>query len=89
MLEKETVAASIEQFIRNNFNIKEDTIGFSRSCDLFEGGFVDSVGLIKLISFLEREFDVHIEEEYLFDERFLSIDGESQLVSALMNQSIE
>lgn len=89
MLEKETIAESIEQFIRNNFHIEEDTAGFSRSCDLFEGGFVDSIGLIKLISFLEKAFGVHIEEEHLFDERFLSIDGESQLVSELMNQSGE
>jgi acyl carrier protein len=89
MLGKETIAVSIERFIRNNFNIEEDTVGFSRSCDLFEEGFVDSIGLIKLISFFEREFEIHIEEEHLFDERFLSIDGESHLVSELMNQSIQ
>jgi acyl carrier protein len=88
MLEKETIAEKIEQFIRNTFSIAEDPDGFSRTCDLFEGGIVDSIGLITLISFLEKTFGIRIDEEHLFDERFLSIDGESQLVSELMRQSI-
>ena len=86
MPEKENIAATIEQFIRSTFNIEDGAAGFDRTCDLFEGGFVDSIGLIKLISFLESAFGVHIEEEHLFDERFLSIDGESELVSELINR---
>jgi len=86
MLEKETIAEKIEQFIRNTFGIPEDTDGFGRTCDLFESGFVDSMGLIKLISFLESAFGILIDEDHLFDERFLTIDGESRLVFELMNQ---
>ena len=85
MINKSTVSARIEQFIRETFNINENTDGFSPTCNLFEEGFVDSMGLIRLISFLEGEFNVHIEEEHLFDERFLSIGGESELVLELMS----
>jgi acyl carrier protein len=80
MSEKENIAARIEEFIKKTFGISETTNGFDRRCDLFEQGFVDSMGLIKLISFLEREFNVHIEEEHLFDERFVSIYGQADIV---------
>ena len=83
MPEKEAVAATIEGFIRTAFGIETGAAGFSRTCDLFEEGFVDSIGLIKLIAFLEDTFGVVIEEEHLFDERFLSIDGQSALVAEL------
>ncbi len=85
MMEREGVLALIEEFIRDTCNIPADTPGFTRSCDLFEEGFVDSMALVRLVAFLESEFDVEIEEENLFDERFLTIEGQGDLVLELKN----
>jgi len=85
MLDQEAVAKEIEHYIQGSLSIDRKTDGLSRTCDLFEEGFVDSMGLMKLITFLENSFGVFISEEHLFDERFLTIDGQSRLVCDLKN----
>jgi len=87
MSRQEQVAATIEAFVRKTFLIDGDDPEFSRTCDLFEEGFVDSMGLVKLLSFIEKEFGVTVEEEHLFDERFPTIQGESELIVELMGST--
>ena len=84
MLNAAETASRIERFVRETFEIPETDERFNRTCDLFDEGFVDSFGLIQLITFLEEEFGILIDEEHLFDERFVSIEGESRLVVELV-----
>ena len=84
MFNEAETAALIERFVRETFEIPKTEERFSRTCDLFDEGFVDSFGLIQLITFLEEEFGILIDEEHLFDERFVSIEGESRLVMELV-----
>ena len=84
MDKRKDIAERIEDFIVKKFHIDREHEGFSKTCNLFDEGFVDSMGLIRLITFLEGEFHVRIEEEHFFDERLLSIEGESRLILELM-----
>lgn len=47
----------IENFIKSNFKISKT---FNADTDLFKSRIIDSIGLVELVHFLEREFDVKI-----------------------------
>lgn len=76
-----SVAAAIERFIRVEFHVSERDTTFTRDVHLFDSGFVDSVGLAQLITFLESTFEVVIDDEMLMSDDFTTIDGMSRLVA--------
>ena len=49
---------------------------------LLERGVVDSLGILKLVLFLEEDLDVEIEDEDLIPDHFESIAAIAQLVAA-------
>jgi acyl carrier protein len=79
-----SIASSIEEFIRTECQVASDDLGFSRDVHLYDMGFVDSIGLTKLISYLETVFRVELPEEYLFSETFTTINGISTVVQTLL-----
>ena len=78
---EQDVAAAVEEFARREFSIKPSDRRFDRTVDLFEDGYVDSVGVIELIGFLERTFVIEIPEEDLFSPEFSTIDGIARIVA--------
>ena len=78
---EQDVASAIEEFARREFSIKSSDRRFDRTVDLFEDGYVDSVGVIELIGFLERTFVIEIPEEDLFSPEFSTIDGIARIVT--------
>ena len=79
----QAIADRIEEFIRSQFEVDPDDTGFDRTVDLFELGYVDSVGFAELLAFLAEEFGVEIPEDDLLSEEFLRIDGMAMIVSRL------
>src|SRR5438270_6043667 len=59
------VADRIETFVRRQFDVMPNDPRFSRTIDLFELGYLDSVGFVELLAFLEEEFGVEIPENEL------------------------
>jgi acyl carrier protein len=78
-----TIASRIEAFVRTQFEIDPSDDGFDRTVDLFELGYVDSVGFAELLAFFAEEFGVDVPEDDLLSEDFLSIDGMARIVSRL------
>jgi D-alanine--poly(phosphoribitol) ligase subunit 2 len=78
-----TIASRIEAFVRTQFEIDPSDDGFDRTVDLFEFGYVDSVGFAELLAFLTEEFGVQVPEEDLLSDEFLRIDGMAGIVSRL------
>jgi acyl carrier protein len=78
---EQDVAAAVEAFARREFSIKDSDQRFDRTVDLFEDGYVDSIGVIELIQFLERTFAIDIPEADLFSPEFSSIDGIARIVT--------
>lgn len=87
MTEQE-VAAAVEEFARREFSIKDSDQRFDRTVDLFEDGYVDSIGVIELIQFLERTFAIDIPEADLFSPEFSSIDGIARIVTRNRSLSV-
>jgi acyl carrier protein len=80
-LTKEDVTAAVEGFIRREFSISATDPSFDYAVDLFEYGYVDSVGVTELLDFLGRTFDIEIPEEDLFSPEFSTIEGIAAIVT--------
>jgi D-alanine--poly(phosphoribitol) ligase subunit 2 len=77
------IADRIEAFVRTEFEIDPSDDGFDRTVDVFELGYVDSVGFAELLAFFAEEFGVDVPEDELLSDDFLSIDGMARIVSRL------
>jgi acyl carrier protein len=78
------IADGIEAFIRTQFTVSPDDPMFSQDADLFELGYVDSVGVAELLEFLREEFGVEVSEDYLLSDDFSTIKGISRVVEELI-----
>ena len=73
----------IEHFARTQFGIDPNDPGFARNVDVFERGYVDSVGVAELLEFLSEEFRVEIPEADLLSDEFSTISGIARIVHRL------
>ena len=80
-MEPHIIEPRIEGFIRAQFSVSPTDPGFDRETDLFEGGYVDSAGIVELLEFLAEEFDVEIPDDDLLSDDFSSIAGMARSVS--------
>jgi acyl carrier protein len=82
MTERE-VAARTEEWVRGHFSVSARDPRFARDVDLFERGYVDSVGLAELLGFLQEEFSVDVPDEVLVSDEFATIEGIARVVCRL------
>jgi len=78
------VAARIESFLRAHLGLAADDRWFSRRTNLWEDGYVDSIGVVELIDFIETTFGIVLPDEALFDPQFTSVEGMGRKVSELL-----
>lgn len=74
-------ADHLEVFIRTRYSISADDPGFTRDVDLFDLGYVDSIGLVELLAFINASFEVEIEDDDLLSDEFSNIHGMAKIVS--------
>lgn len=77
------VAERVEEYVRTQFRVSPNDTRFSRSQRLFDMGYVDSVGVVELLAFLSREFQVHLPDEVIMADEFSTIDGIASIVAGL------
>lgn len=77
------VADRIEAFVRRQFAVSPDDARFSRTVDLFEMGYVDSIGFAELLDFAQQAFGVEIPEGDLLSDAFSTIDGMADIITGL------
>jgi acyl carrier protein len=82
-LNQPDVARRAEEWVRSHFAISPSDPRFSREADLFEGGYVDSVGLAELLGFIEEEFAVEVPDDELVSDGFTTIDGIARVICRL------
>jgi methoxymalonate biosynthesis acyl carrier protein len=54
----EEIIAELRKFVRERFAIPEDDLDFSDDVDLFNYGYIDSIGAVELSDFVERQFGI-------------------------------
>jgi acyl carrier protein len=80
-MDNHRIERRVEEFIRSNFSISPTDPGFGEEVDLYEGGYIDSVGVVELLEFLSNEFGVEIPDDDLLSDEFASIGGIARIVS--------
>jgi acyl carrier protein len=78
---RSSIAAALETFIRQAAQVPAEDSDFGRSSQLFDDGYVDSLAVVALMAFIEASFGIELAEEDLFDIRFATIDGMSEIIA--------
>lgn len=68
------VETKIRAFILNNFLFSEDQSMLSSKDSLLEKGVMDSTGVLELISFLEREFEITLDDAEMIPENLDTVE---------------
>ena len=75
--------ATIKNFIIDNFLFGDDE-GLEDDVSFLEEGIIDSTGILELITFLEEDFSIEIDDEEMLPENLDSINN----VLAFLNKKI-
>ena len=68
------IKTTIKQFIIDNFLFGDDS-GLEDDTSFLEEGIIDSTGMLELITFLEEEFAMQLDDEELIPENLDSINN--------------
>ncbi|MCP5052450.1 MAG: acyl carrier protein [bacterium] len=71
----------VRKFIEGNLVVFEDEAEFADSDNIFEMGFVNSLFAMKLVSYIEQEFDIEVDNDDLEISNFSSVDRIVQYVA--------
>lgn len=59
----EEIIAALDAFVREHFEIEADDEDYSTDVNLFDFGYVDSMGATEIILFAEERFGVHVTQK--------------------------
>ena len=91
-MDSNVVEDRIEMFVRTQFSVSPNDPWFDRGVNLFEHGYVDSVGAVELLGFLQEEFNVEVPDDDLLADDFSTVAGIARIVlrnSRLQTESPE
>jgi methoxymalonate biosynthesis acyl carrier protein len=71
----------IREFITRNLTVFNDEIEFSDTDNIFQLGLVNSLYVMKLLHYVESEFDIVIENEDMDIRYFSSVDNIARLIT--------
>ena len=75
-----SVKDQIREFIRRDLASAKGVDTFSDSESLMESGVIDSLGIFRLVAFLEEAFRVRIGDEEITHDNLKSVDSIEQMV---------
>lgn len=79
-LTHDEIADHLEAFIRAQYSISADDPEFTRDVDLYDLGYIDSIGLVELLAFINSSLKVKIEDDDLLSDEFSNIHGMAKIV---------
>lgn len=71
-IDEARLTALVREFLRREVRVADDDVAADTA--LVSSGLIDSVGLVRLATLLEREFDVAIPDRDITPDHFDSID---------------
>jgi len=81
------ILQNIEKFLLTEVAVGLDKKTLDPDEDLLEQGVIDSLGLMKLIDFIEKNFKVNIADEKIVPENFQCLNCMVRLVEEQMQNS--
>ena len=74
----------VRNFIVSNLMKKQENKNITDSDNIIEEGIIDSLGLMKLINYIEDNFSLKIDDEDLTPDNFESIDIISSFIEKML-----
>ncbi len=74
---------SLRKFIESNMNVFDDDVELNDDTNIFTSGFVNSIFAMRLLNFLESEYNLEVPDDEIVLTNFSSIDAMHSLVSKL------
>ena len=81
-MNKESIKEKVRAYVKQNFLLESELIDDKES--FTQAGVVDSIGIIELVDFICREFNVDIPEELLSPDNLDSIESVTNLITKLL-----
>ena len=81
---QDDIAAKIRGFVESRQRVAPDDPRFTLDVHLFDAGYVDSIGMVELVAFVEETFAIELDEDQLFSEEFTSIRGIAGIVAEVL-----
>ncbi|MGO8904194.1 MAG: acyl carrier protein [Solirubrobacteraceae bacterium] len=72
--------SDVEEFIVREIALGRGIDSVAHDRDLLDGGVIDSLGIVQLISFLEENYGIKVDDDDLDPENFRSLDSIAVLV---------
>jgi len=69
-----SIKAKIRRFIKDNFLINFGCNSLNNSDSFLKKGIIDSTGVLELVSFAEKTFNIKVEDEELIPDNLDSVD---------------
>ena len=86
-MRSETTSENVRNFIEENLMRDTGTARLEPEDNLIELGIIDSLGIQKLIGFLESSFSIEISDEELLPENFETVTAICSFVNGKMNNA--
>lgn len=64
----------VRNFVVENLLLGEEEESFSNSQSFLDSGLIDSTGILEIISFLEDEYDITIQDDEMIPENLDSVE---------------
>ncbi len=78
----EATAKTVEAFIREIGRVGADDTDFSRRVDLFDYGYLDSFGIVELISRVQEAFKIDMTNVDFYGDQIRSIEAIADYIDA-------
>ncbi len=71
----------LRQFIKEELDSSNNTNDLGEDESLLESGIIDSMGIMKLLAFIEEKFQIKVSDEELIPENFETLSTIEKLIS--------
>lgn len=75
------ITNQVQKFISQEFLVEFNN-GINTQTDLFESEIIDSFGFIELITFIETQFDMKLDDDDIASPEIGSVDGIVSMIAA-------
>ena len=82
-----SVTQDLERFIIQDIMVGGKDVSLSPDESLIESGIVDSLGILRLVAFIEENFSVVVDDTEVVPENFETINAMSSLVERKRSKS--
>jgi acyl carrier protein len=74
MVDTQVLTDTLKDFVYKKFPLAKKQ-GVKNSDPLLNSGIIDSVGILELVTFMEKEFGIHVSDEEMLPEIFQTLDA--------------